>query len=100
MIPTQVPSQRNDSTAAVLKAALCLQDLFYGDDSVLFIDIHQAEVWPGSGHVNESGQDAGDGYTVNVPLPGQPHILSLRVSGWRRSSSHQNTTGLRLGFMP
>ena len=77
VILTQVPPWRDGSTAAILMTPLCLQDLFYGDDSVLFIDIHQHAVWPGSGQVNESGQGAGDGYTINVPLPGQPHTLSL-----------------------
>ena len=47
-----------------------MQDLFYEDDSVLFIDMHQHEVWPGSGHVNESGRGKGEGFTINVPLPG------------------------------
>lgn len=28
------------------------QDLFYGDPSVLFIDMHQHDVWPGSGQVS------------------------------------------------
>ena len=73
MLSTQVPPLCAISAAAVVKTALCLQDLFYGDNSMLFIDIHQHEVWPGSGHVNESGQGAGDGYTINVPLPGQPY---------------------------
>jgi acetoin utilization deacetylase AcuC-like enzyme len=27
------------------------QDLFYGDPSVLFVDMHQHDVWPGSGQV-------------------------------------------------
>ena len=47
-----------------------MQDLFYDDDSVLFIDMHQHEVWPGSGHVNEAGRGKGEGTTINVPMPG------------------------------
>ena len=31
------------------------QDCFYGDPSVLFIDLHQAGVWPGSGALHETG---------------------------------------------
>lgn len=27
------------------------QDIFYEDPSVLFIDMHQLDVWPGSGQV-------------------------------------------------
>ena len=46
------------------------QDLFYEDDSVLYIDMHQQAVWPGSGHVNETGQGKGKGTTINVPMPG------------------------------
>ena len=53
-------------------ASLDTQDLFYEDDSVLFIDMHQNEVWPGSGHVNESGRGKGEGTTINVPMPGTP----------------------------
>ncbi len=71
VLSTQVPPLPDSLIVTVLKTALWLQDLFYDDDSVLFIDIHQHQVWPGSGHVNESGQGAGDGYTINVPLPGQ-----------------------------
>ena len=78
-----MPTPCDNSTATLLKTALCLQDLFYNDDSVLFVDIHQHEVWPGSGHVNESGQGAGDGYTINVPLPGQSPILPLSFLGWQ-----------------
>lgn len=36
---------------------------------MLFIDIHQAGVWPGSGRVEECGEGAGLGTTLNVPLP-------------------------------
>ena len=46
------------------------QDLFYGDPSVLFIDMHEQDVWPGSGQAEERGEGAGEGHTINVPLPG------------------------------
>ena len=45
------------------------QDSFYDDPSVLFISTHQFPYYPGSGAVNEVGVDAGQGYTINVPLP-------------------------------
>lgn len=66
-------------SAALLPRCLrmpSVQDLFYEDDTVLFIDMHQHEVWPGSGHVNESGRGAGEGFTINVPMPGHPHQRS------------------------
>jgi acetoin utilization deacetylase AcuC-like enzyme len=45
------------------------QDCFYDDSSVLFISTHQAGIYPLTGHEEETGAGAGDGYTVNVPLP-------------------------------
>lgn len=45
------------------------QDAFYDDPSVLFISTHQFPFYPGSGALNEVGVNAGEGYTVNVPLP-------------------------------
>jgi acetoin utilization deacetylase AcuC-like enzyme len=40
------------------------EDLFRGDDSVLFVSLHQWPFWPGTG-----GPGTSDGSTVNVPLP-------------------------------
>jgi acetoin utilization deacetylase AcuC-like enzyme len=45
------------------------QDAFYNDPSVLFLSTHQYPYYPGSGAVNEIGVGAGEGYTINVPLP-------------------------------
>jgi acetoin utilization deacetylase AcuC-like enzyme len=45
------------------------QDAFYDDPSVLFISTHQFPFYPGSGAINEVGINAGEGYTINVPLP-------------------------------
>lgn len=45
------------------------QDAFFEDSSVLFISTHQFPFYPGSGAVNEVGAGAGEGYTINVPLP-------------------------------
>lgn len=46
------------------------QEVFYNDDRVLFIDIHQENLFPpNSGLLNETGQARGRGFTVNIPLP-------------------------------
>lgn len=46
------------------------QEIFYEDDRVLFIDLHQENLFPsGSGLLNETGESKGLGYTVNIPLP-------------------------------
>ncbi|MEO0565227.1 MAG: histone deacetylase, partial [Chloroflexota bacterium] len=43
-------------------------DIFYDDDSVLFISSHQSPLYPGSGAADEIGRGDGDGYTINIPL--------------------------------
>ncbi len=45
------------------------QAAFYDDPTVLFISTHQFPFYPGSGAVNEIGVGAGEGFTINVPLP-------------------------------
>jgi acetoin utilization deacetylase AcuC-like enzyme len=45
------------------------QAAFYNDPSVLFISTHQYPFYPGTGAINEVGAGAGEGYTINVPLP-------------------------------
>lgn len=46
------------------------QETFYDDAHVLFIDLHQKNLFPiGSGLLEERGQGKGLGFTVNVPLP-------------------------------
>lgn len=49
------------------------QDIFYEDDSVLFISIHlyAPYFYPGIGGMYEVGTGRGNGYTLNVPLPPQ-----------------------------
>jgi acetoin utilization deacetylase AcuC-like enzyme len=45
------------------------QEIFYDDPSVLFMSTHQYPYYPGTGAVREVGAGAGEGYTINVPLP-------------------------------
>ncbi|MBZ0253470.1 MAG: histone deacetylase, partial [Candidatus Methylomirabilis sp.] len=46
------------------------QHAFWEDPRVLFISTHRYPFYPGTGDVNEVGKGAGEGYTVNIPLPG------------------------------
>jgi len=46
------------------------QAMFYGEGRVLYISSHQWPFYPGTGGVDEVGEGAGRGYTVNLPLPG------------------------------
>ena len=46
------------------------QSAFYSESSVLYFSTHQYPFYPGSGAVDEIGSGEGEGYTVNVPMPG------------------------------
>lgn len=46
-----------------------IQDIFYEDDRVLYVSLHQYPHYPGSGSYQETGRGKGEGYTVNFPLP-------------------------------
>ena len=45
------------------------QHFFDDDPAVLFFSIHQQRHFPGTGSFTETGRGAGEGYTINVPLP-------------------------------
>jgi acetoin utilization deacetylase AcuC-like enzyme len=45
------------------------QDILYETDKVLYFSTHQSPAYPGTGRWDETGEGAGKGYTVNVPLP-------------------------------
>ncbi|WP_287155296.1 histone deacetylase [Candidatus Solincola tengchongensis] len=46
-----------------------IQDIFYRDDRVLYVSLHQYPHYPGTGSYREMGEGKGEGYTVNFPLP-------------------------------
>lgn len=45
------------------------QHSFYNDNRVMYFSAHQYPYYPGTGHYQEVGEGAGEGYTINVPLP-------------------------------
>ncbi len=45
------------------------QACFYDDPTVLYISSHQYPFYPGTGDITEVGQEQGQGFTVNLPLP-------------------------------
>ncbi|HWF08719.1 MAG TPA: histone deacetylase [Bryobacteraceae bacterium] len=54
------------------------QDIFYVDPSVFFFSTHQSPWYPGTGAASETGEGAGNGATMNCPLPagsGRDQIL-------------------------
>ncbi len=58
------------------------QHIFEEDPRVLFVSLHghPGIVYPGTGHAQERGKGAGEGFTINVPIlpPGREEV-------WRRA---------------
>ena len=44
-------------------------DIFHSSNEVLYVSIHQSPLYPGSGPLEDVGSGAGEGYTVNLPVP-------------------------------
>jgi acetoin utilization deacetylase AcuC-like enzyme len=44
-------------------------DLFHASEQVLFVSIHQSPLYPGTGAASDVGSGAGEGFTVNLPVP-------------------------------
>ena len=44
------------------------QEIFWRDDDVLFVSVHQHPLYPGTGLADERGEGPGEGTTLNVPL--------------------------------
>jgi acetoin utilization deacetylase AcuC-like enzyme len=44
--------------------------IFHSDPSVLFVSIHEWPLYPGTGPAADLGAGEGEGYTINLPVPG------------------------------
>ena len=45
------------------------QEIFYERSDVYYISTHQFPFYPGTGSINETGRNDGEGFTLNFPLP-------------------------------
>jgi acetoin utilization deacetylase AcuC-like enzyme len=45
------------------------QEIFWDDDRVLFVSLHEFPLYPGTGTVDEVGGERARGRTINVPMP-------------------------------
>ena len=45
-------------------------DIFSARDDVLFCSVHESPLYPGTGPAGDMGHGAGEGLTVNLPVPG------------------------------
>jgi acetoin utilization deacetylase AcuC-like enzyme len=55
-------------------------DIFHASREVLYISIHQAPLYPGTGPLRDAGSGDAEGYTINLPVPpgaGEAMWLSL-----------------------
>jgi acetoin utilization deacetylase AcuC-like enzyme len=67
-------------------------DIFHADDDVLFVSIHEWPLYPGTGPASDLGSGAGEGYTVNLPVPAGSgdetyrslvdHVVCPLISEW------------------
>ena len=53
-------------------------DIFHADPGVLFMSIHEWPLYPGTGPASDIGSGAGEGFTVNTPVPGGTGDLAYR----------------------
>lgn len=58
------------------------QEIFYDDGSVFFASIHEAPLFPYSGLSFETGAGAGEGATLNLPLPAHSDGALYRLA-WK-----------------
>jgi acetoin utilization deacetylase AcuC-like enzyme len=45
------------------------QEMFYSDPAVLYLSIHQAGIYPGTGRLGELGEGPGEGTNLNLAVP-------------------------------
>ena len=67
-------------------------DIFHADDSVLFCSIHEWPLYPGTGAAEDAGSGDGEGFTVNLPVPGGSgdevhgslveHVVAPLIRSW------------------
>jgi acetoin utilization deacetylase AcuC-like enzyme len=55
------------------------QKIFFSDDRVLFCSVHQGNIFPHTGWVDEIGTGKGKGFTVNAPLRTGSTIADYRL---------------------
>jgi acetoin utilization deacetylase AcuC-like enzyme len=68
-------------------------DIFHADSDVLFISLHEYPLYPMTGPASDVGSGAGEGFTVNLPVPGGSgdaayrslvsHVACALISVWR-----------------
>ncbi len=55
------------------------QDIFYTNGHVLYCSTHQDDLFPQTGHIEETGSGDGVGFTINAPLPRKSTIADYSL---------------------
>ena len=75
---------------------------FYESDRVLFCSVHQQFAYPWTGETSETGKGAGEGFTMNFPLPagsGDKELLaSVDTAIARAKEFKPDAVGVSAGF--
>jgi acetoin utilization deacetylase AcuC-like enzyme len=68
-------------------------DIFHADSDVLFVSLHEYPLYPMTGPASDVGSGDGEGFTVNLPVPGGSgdaayrslveHVAGALISSWR-----------------
>ena len=59
------------------------QHSFDSNQDVLYVSLHEYPFYPGTGWLDEVGEGAGRGTTVNIPLPGGTSASSYLAAFWK-----------------
>ena len=67
--------------------------IFHASPEVLFASIHQFPFWPGTGPLEDVGEGEGEGFSINLPVPGGTgeatflslveHVVAPAARGYR-----------------
>jgi acetoin utilization deacetylase AcuC-like enzyme len=67
-------------------------DIFHASADVLFVSIHEYPLYPGTGPAADVGSGEGEGFTVNLPVPGgsgdlvwgslAEHVAGALIAAW------------------
>ena len=55
------------------------QDIFWTRSDVSYVSLHQAPFYPGTGSLIEIGEGAGEGFTLNLPIPSSSGDLAFHT---------------------
>jgi len=73
------------------------QDIFYEDPDVFYLSVHQDPLYPGTGSARERGAGAGEGTTLNRPMP--PGLPRERYVGALREAFEDVVDSFRPGLV-